>query len=564
MKKIFCFFVVLFLLTGCEDFLDTENLTKKDTSSFPLTPTDVLQSLVGIYATLPFADPLTQQNNLLVSEILSDDRFGGGGDNDRKVQALNLMLKTDDNMFSGFWKIRYQGIFRSNMLLETIDQVVDWNSENQKSQLKGEALFLRAFFYFDLCRVFGTVPLVVTTEAVNNPRATPEELYSLIADDLKNAINTFPSTRFDTSGAPALGHATKWAAEALMARVFLFYTGYYKKESLPVADGGSVTKQDVSNWLEDCITNSGHGMVSDFRNLWPYSNKLTASDYKYAKMNNLSWVEESGKNVETLFAVKFSTVGGPDTYKNCPVCHMSLRSQPDYRKTFPFGQGWGVAPVNPIMWNEWKMKEPDDIRRDGSILNINNPDENIEYTWGQDKQMEEAGFWQKKYTAINHKKEDGGVENFSVPMYGTTPNFQMDNIQDWILIRFADVLLMQAELKQDISYLNQVRHRAGLKSLSAYSLKALQDERRWELAFEGIRFYDLLRWNIAEEALQKQHGASMKNRGVDAVMDMKNIVQRLKDTGGFMQIPQTQIDLSDGVLVQSSGWIGGDLLYTGY
>lgn len=61
----------------------------------------------------------------------------------------------------------------------------------------------------------------------------------------------------------------KWAAEALMARVFLFYTGYYDKEALPLPDGGSITKQQATDWLVDCIENSGHDLVSDFRNLWP-------------------------------------------------------------------------------------------------------------------------------------------------------------------------------------------------------------------------------------------------------------------------------------------------------
>lgn len=561
MKKIY--WGILFLIAfmaSCEDFLDTKNLTQKDSSNFPKTVDDISQSLVGVYSV--FLNDLGQNSSLMFSEILSDDRFGGGGDNDRKVQALNLFLKTDDNMFADLWKNQYTGIFRANSLLESIEYVQNWNSESQKAQIKGEALFLRAYLYFDLCRVFGTVPLVLTTEAVNNPRATPEALYAQIGRDLKEAIEIMPTTSFGTSGAPTLGHATKWAAEALMARVFLFYTGYYQKEEISLEDGDNISRQQVITWVEDCINNSGHGLLSDFRNLWPYSNALTVPDYGWAKKNNLSWAGEEGGNKETVFAIKFSSLGWGNCHRT--ICHLSLRSQPDYKKTFPFGSGWGVAPVSSELWKEWEIKEPDDIRRTGSILDVMSPEENIEYTWGCDKQMEECGYWQKKYTAINHKKEDGGVENYSVPMYGATPDYQIDNTQDWVIIRFADVLLMAAELKKEVAYLNAVRERAGLKPLASYSLPALQDERRWELAFEGIRYYDLLRWGIAEEALQKQNGVKIKNRGIDAVMDMKNIKQRVHDTGGFMQIPQTQIDLSNGVLVQSPGWTGGDLLYTGY
>src|SRR5690606_37120181 len=92
------------------------------------------------------------------------------------------------------------------------------------------------------------------------------------------------------------GHATKWAAQALAARIFPFYTGYYGKESLPVAnEGGEISKGQVVAWLDDCIANSGHGLVDDFRNLWPYTNEYTAGDYDYASSNNLRWEGDGNK-----------------------------------------------------------------------------------------------------------------------------------------------------------------------------------------------------------------------------------------------------------------------------
>ncbi|WP_369683048.1 RagB/SusD family nutrient uptake outer membrane protein [Parabacteroides sp. AM58-2XD] len=115
-------------------------------------------------------------------------------------------------------------------------------------------------------------------------------------------------------------------------------------------------------------------------------------------------------------------------------------------------------------------------------------------------------------------------------------------------------------MKQDVSYLNRVRERAGLTPLAAYTDRALQNERRWELAFEGSRYYDLLRWGIAGESLEKQNGVKVKNNGVDDVMNMGNLTQRIQETGGFMPIPKTQIDLSAGVLEQTPGW-GNDALY---
>lgn len=96
------------------------------------------------------------------------------------------------------------------------------------------------------------------------------------------------------------GHATKWAAEALMARVYLFYTGFYGKDSLPLvtADGvGSISKSEVVAWIDDCVANSGHSLVNDYRNLWPYTNEFTVGDYEYTKNatdvngNALRWAE---------------------------------------------------------------------------------------------------------------------------------------------------------------------------------------------------------------------------------------------------------------------------------
>ena len=79
------------------------------------------------------------------------------------------------------------------------------------------------------------------------------------------------------------GHATRWAAEALMGRCWLFYTGFYEKDSMPLAEGGSISKQQVIDWLNDCINNSGHKLVGDFRDLWAYTNEYTVDDYAYTK-----------------------------------------------------------------------------------------------------------------------------------------------------------------------------------------------------------------------------------------------------------------------------------------
>lgn len=563
MKKIiYLLQIVLVLLTSCDSILEVDNLTKKDTSNFPSSPKDAESALAGCYSILPYGLP--SQKSFYLAELLSDDRFGGAGEGDSDTQAVNQMKKVGENMFADGWKQNYTGIFRCNTLIETIDLVNGWESEGQKKQILGEAHFLRAYFYFELCRIFGTVPLIIETDPVNNPRAQADELYAQIATDLKTAIELLPASPFGSFSAPELGHATKWAAEALIARVYLFYSGYYKKEVLPLNDGGSIAKQQVTDWLDDCIANSGHGLIGDFRNLWPYSYRLTTPDYKYANDNNLRWVEETGANNETIFAIKFSTLADWSTnicYSNQMNLYFGIRSQSDYANCFPFGQGWGAGPVNPDLWESWEREEPTDIRRAGSIIDSKSPDENIMINSSDGKEMELTGFWQKKYIPINAKGTDGTIANYSVFMYGRKADFQLDNTQDIVIIRFADVLLMNAELKKDVSYINRVRERSGLKPKATYTDETLRNERRWELAFEGLRYHDLLRWGIAGEALNRQNGIDITNSGIKTKSNFGDFVKRIEETGGFMPIPQTQIDLSNGVLEQTPGWSGGDIMY---
>ena len=267
MKKILYFIIGTILLTSCEDFLDSSNKTKKDSSNFPQTEADVSQLLTGVYSILGRPEPLGSL--FFVSELMSDDRLGGGGTDDKSCKAIDQFKKDGDDTFNNPWRAMYFGVYRSNYLLSSLDDVV-WNSEESKNKILGEAHFLRAYFYFDLVRMFGEVPLMIDPEPVNIPKSPASEIYAQIASDLKTSIELLPSVKFqDIDRAKDLGRVTKWAAEALMARVFLFYTGYYRTDALPLNDGGQVTKDQVVTWIVDCIENSGHDLVEDFATCGP-------------------------------------------------------------------------------------------------------------------------------------------------------------------------------------------------------------------------------------------------------------------------------------------------------
>jgi hypothetical protein len=157
-----------------------------------------------------------------------------------------------------------------------------------------------------------------------------------------------------------LFNANKYAAEAMMGRVFLFYTGLYGKAELPLAEGGSVAKATVLDYLHDVINTSGYGLVDDFRNLWLYA--FANTDYKYARDNKLSWIGEKGNNNECLYMISFSGLGTNNQWDRFQ--NSVSTSVPGIT---PFGAGSGMSAVNPKVYEEW---DNDDLRKAGSIWNV--------------------------------------------------------------------------------------------------------------------------------------------------------------------------------------------------
>lgn len=584
MKKIiFLALAATVLFTSCEAFLDTESYTKKNTGNYPKTADDAIQMVTGVYATLNKVIANCGNSYYFAAQLLSDDMFGGGGENDKDWTSLEHLMYTNLDRFKSFWSDRYSGISRANMALANLDKVED---ETLRNQLMGETLFLRALFYFELVQMFGDVPLITTVpqtvaEVAEYPEQAPQkDIYAFIAADLKKAVTIMPTQKWNeiVSGE---GHATRWAAEALLARVFLFYTGFYGEAELPMMDEefnitGSVTKAEVITALEDCINNSGHTLADDYRRLWPYTNSVSAKNYDYLADLNASrkyWLKD-GENPETLFAIKCSHLASWGTtigYSNQYCLFFGIRNAgtaDQYKNVFPFGQGWGAGPANPKLWDEWKAKEPNDLRRKASILAAA---DRPNYVYGADKLMEESTFWQKKVIAITAYKNETDLFNSftsSTEYYGDgeADDFQLAHETDLILIRFADVLLMHSELSETAESMNRVRARAGLSPVS-YSFEALQNERRWELAFEGLRWGDMRRWGdtYAINALTDQLGANIWNRAVATVMKDQGAgyAARYQATKGFMPMPSSEVDLSNGVLQQNAGW-GTDAIFVSW
>ena len=162
--------------SSCEDMLDTTDYTEKTTATFPETYEDAQQMVTALYQNLSQVCATPQQSFLYYSQLAGDDALGGGGTNDKLMQAMDLICNYQSDMTRQFWKDRYAGIFRANNLIATLDNAQDFPSVEERNQLMGEAQFMRGFFYYELASMYGRVPLVLSTEAEDLPRATAAEL----------------------------------------------------------------------------------------------------------------------------------------------------------------------------------------------------------------------------------------------------------------------------------------------------------------------------------------------------------------------------------------------------
>lgn len=557
----------IFVASGCGDYLETENLYGKSLETYYKTPTDITEAMSGVYNAI-YTNGVHSEEPM-AANLLDNMMLGGGGADDKSAKWVDNFEDPSDDTYRDMWVQSYNGIARSNAIIENT-AIADFSkyytsaveAQKFKDQAIGEATFMRAFFYFRLAKFFGGVPLIVNVSGPKNvARATYSETFAQIASDLKVAIATMPATPFPSIPSSQYGHANKWVAEAYLARVYLMYTGYMtnmeKKPTtdLPLVDGKTLSATDITTYLNDCMTNSGHKLTTDFRNIWPYSyvNKSAGKTVlPWAATNNLSWIGQDGVtptfgtgNYETMFVQRFSFGnwgwGNGQSYTNKTCLYTGMRDN----SLVPFGQGWGWCTVNPKLWNEWADTDP---RKVGSIIQVGQADQSTDGYKG-DKGDQETGFFNKKYTAIQHPVPGSEtIKGMFVQMYNwTNADIQLMHAQDFIYMRYADVLLMHSEITKTATGMNAVRARAGLPAVG-YSLDALKQERLHEFAFEGLHWFDLVRWGDVDTAFNGT--IPVKSYGINVTYKSNYRTE----TKGLVTIPETEVRLSNGVYNQNPGW----------
>jgi hypothetical protein len=446
----------LLLLLGnyscSDDFVDVDSFDE-DSENFFNSEQDYQDALIAAYDMLQ-----STYLNVLLGEIASDNTLAGGesATDVPGIQEIDDMVHTPVNQqLNDIWSWMFAGVNRANYILEFKDKT-DFPG---KEGVLAEATFLRAYYYFELVKWFGDVPLAVDRRLLFGDQdvveRTPKaEVYAQIEADLIFAADNLPYVQ------PETGRVTKGAAQALLGKVYLYQDKF----------------SEAATVLEDLINNGPYALVEDYSTIFANDNE---------------------NNVESVFEVQYTDVEGAGfgclqcSEGNVAVGFNGIRnySGPEFESGFSFN-----VPVQEV----YEGFEPGDVRRDVAILDIDAwaaENSGVSFVEG----FEHTGYFNRKYLP-----RQGGLN---------TPDANLTRPNNYRAIRFADVLLMAAEalnrggISDDraLNYLNQVRRRASLPEISAVGvplLDAIYRDRRAELVGEGHRFFDLVRTGRAAQEIQ--------------------------------------------------------------
>jgi hypothetical protein len=442
---------------------------------FVITEIDYLKSeadyramVVGVYSPLQWLNQVVP-----VGDIASDNAVSGG---ESAADVLSLQQIDDytyypvNSTLADLWQVSYEGINRANYLQQYKEKNLAGTTVNfaGKEALYGEVYFLRSWFYFTLAKMFGDVPLFVDrrltlSDSRKLQRSSRADVYKQIEQDLTAAIAVLPAVQSEK------GRVTKYAAQALLGKVYLYQNKYTEAASM----------------LENVITSNAFTLVNDYESIFL----------------------QSGENgSESVFEIQYSN--GQGTYDwshvtrgqgNLAVQQCGIRGL-NGSGSMPYAPGWST---NLPTQNLASAYETGDLRKAVTILDIEayksaNPSFNITY---QAAPYKNTGLYNQKY--LPRKGETSG-------------QVELNYLNNYRTIRFADVLLMAAEANNKATaandqkartYLNLVRRRAfgdQLHDITASSTAlydAILNERRLELAMEGERFFDLVRTGRASTVL---------------------------------------------------------------
>ena len=514
--------LLVFCAISCNKYLTTTPQDTLVTTNYYTNTSQINAALAGIYSYLAL-DGTFSRNLVLELEMGNDE---GQFDNRNNVSNNPSLYdcQSSNSIYSACWTDLYAGINAANLLLANIDSSSASTSVKQVS--KGEALFLRGFFYFQLVSRYGDVPLLIKPNVYvanfSYPRTPSLQVYNQILSDMKSAI---PLVRDITDlGTPS--HVSKTAIEGIIARVYLKMAGHPLSLGLPMYDSASV-------YAESVINSGIHSLNPDYRQIF-----INQSEDVY-DINESMWeIEFYGNN----------TPSGTMPPGSRFPCQLAMRyaaiDTTNPNVVYSFGS---YIPTGYLYDSIYQKDPTDTIRRNWNIPTFTYSTNTVPRTatraasspWDRD-----CGKWKRDYEKVLPKSIDWSPTNFPV-------------------IRYADVLLMAAEAENEmgntataLSYLNLVRTRAAAQIIQPTDQASLRqiihDERARELCFEGLRKFDLIRWGVFNKAINacivaiNNSSSSQKTRYLRAY---NNIT--LRDT--LLTIPSSELSVNTK-MTQNPGW----------
>lgn len=459
---------IAIMLSSCgKDYLELEPKGTKLEDNFYQNADDALAGLIAVY------DQIGGTSNGYINKYTatlaaSDDHYAGGG-NSTDINNLqvwsNYTLDPATGPQDELWGRGFSGVFRANVLISKLPGIP--MDEGLKTRYMAETKFLRAYFYFNLVRFFENIPLfsepLSAADIYEVTQADPSAVYQQIIDDLTAAITNLPaSVPVETEG----GRVTEGAARALLGKVYL-----QQKEYALAAEQFAIV-----NGTPGGTNQFGYRLLANFDDLWNFDNKQNAECiFSINHTGAANW--GNWGCIACAEGNWLNTMVGPRNYNR------NDESAPDYFS------GWSFFVITPNL--ESAMNG--DPRYNRTIENVQALEDAGLVTY--EKGYMNTGYFLKKLMPLQSDVNTGGVDfgNFDQNMYE---------------IRLADTYLLEAEAlvmgggntarAQDL--LNAVRARVGLESVPV-TMENIKRERRFELVGEGHRWFDLVRWGDAAEAL---------------------------------------------------------------
>jgi len=472
-KYIFIITASLIVLAGCKRDFDEVNPNAPTIASFWKTSQDATKGINAVYSTFYRTASLYSRWMFYHGILKSDEGFGSGGDGGLNNLMRFNQTNYNDGLTAQTWSTLYVGIFRANQVIANVPQI--GMDETSKKRIIAEAKFLRALFYFNLTLYYGNPPLMLSPSQPKDvpANATTAQAYAQVAKDLQEAIPDLPTTY----PASDLGRATRGAAYALLGKTYL-----QQKMYQPAADAFA--------YLITGAGSSTYNLTTDYRD---------------------NFIISKENNIESVFEIQFSENQSESTDDDVDESRINNTGTSISQFFAPPGVGFSDGGARRWVIDEFLQERTvanaQDPRLAASFI-FNNADPagpNATMVYGQSFQSrygngpDANGVWFRKLLNDHWKNQEG---------------FRSPN--NYRLIRFADVLLMYAEALNGLNrtteaypFVDRVRQRAGLATLTATKpgmnqtqfLTQLKHERLTELAGEGWRWADLLRWGDLSPAL---------------------------------------------------------------